>query len=210
FTPAATEPGMVLGTVGYMSPEQVRGEIVDHRSDLFSFGTILYEILSGQRAFKRNSGIETLSAILKEEPPDVSQFNPAVPPPLERLVRRCLEKEREQRFQSARDLAFNLETLLSLASPGTYSGTTPRPVISHHPPTSTAQTTITPADGHPTASPRSAMTAASPMVHHAPTARVSRPTMTGVARPKRRTSPLLLALLFVVGIAGAAWAGWWL
>ena len=210
FTPAATEPGMVLGTVGYMSPEQVRGESVDHRSDLFSFGTILYEILSGQRAFKRNSGIETLSAILKEEPPDVSQLNPAVPPPLERLVRRCLEKERDQRFQSARDLAFNLETLLTLASPGTFAGTTPRPAISHQPPpASTAQTIITPSEGHAAASPRSAIMPASSTAHHAPTTRVSRPTISGVAKPKRRTSPLLIALLFLVGIAGAAWAGWW-
>jgi eukaryotic-like serine/threonine-protein kinase len=114
FTPAATEPGMVLGTVGYMSPEQVRGEAVDPRTDIFALGTILFEMLSGQRAFKRDTSIETLTAILREEPPDLLEMNANVPPSLERLVRRCLEKDREQRFQSARDLAFNLETMTTL------------------------------------------------------------------------------------------------
>src|SRR5881398_3051275 len=116
FQMAATEPGMVLGTVGYMSPEQVRGEAVDHRSDIFAFGAILYEMLTGKRAFKRNSSIETLSAILKEEPEDLADAMPNVPPQLEKLVRRCLEKDREVRFQSARDLAFNLETLSTFGS----------------------------------------------------------------------------------------------
>jgi serine/threonine protein kinase len=102
FQMAATEPGMVLGTVGYMSPEQVRGEQVDRRSDIFAFGAIFYEMLTGSRAFKRDSSIETLSAILKEDPPDLTEVNPNIPPPIERLVRRCLEKDREQRFQSAR------------------------------------------------------------------------------------------------------------
>src|SRR6266550_2431761 len=106
FQSAATEPGMVLGTVGYMSPEQVRGEPVDTRSDIFSFGAILYEMLTGNRAFKRSSSIETLGAILKEDPPDLTESLPNVPPGLERLTRRCLEKDRDLRFQSARDLAF--------------------------------------------------------------------------------------------------------
>src|SRR5947207_2043667 len=122
FQMAATEPGMVLGTVGYMSPEQVRGEQVDRRSDIFAFGAILYEMLTGSRAFKRDSSIETLSAILKEEPKELIEVNPNVPPPLERLVRCCLEKDRDQRFGSARDLAFNLETLSTYSSPGTMSG----------------------------------------------------------------------------------------
>src|SRR5438105_2305506 len=123
FQMAATEPGIVLGTVGYMSPEQVRGEQVDRRSDIFAFGAILYEMLTGERAFKRDSSIETLSAILKEEPKELIEINPNVPPPLERLVRRCLEKDRDVRFQSARDLAFNLETLSTFSSPGTMAGT---------------------------------------------------------------------------------------
>src|SRR4029079_7610663 len=108
FKGAATEPGMVIGTVGYMSPEQVRGDAIDTRSDIFAFGVILYEMLSGIRPFKRDSSIETLRAILKEEPPELTEKLPNIPPQLERLVRRCLEKERDLRFQSARDLAFNL------------------------------------------------------------------------------------------------------
>ena len=122
FKSAATEPGMVLGTVGYMSPEQVRGDLVDTRSDIFSYGVIVYEMLSGARAFKRDTSIETLRAILKEDPPELSEKLPNIPAPLERLVRRCLEKDRDLRFQSARDLAFNLETLSSVSTPGTLSG----------------------------------------------------------------------------------------
>src|ERR1700686_2784732 len=120
FAQAATEPGMVLGTVGYMSPEQVRGEKVDTRSDIFAFGAILYEMLTGVRAFKRSSSIETLSAILREDPPDLAESLPNVSPALERLTRRCLEKDRDLRFQSARDLAFNLETM-SAPGGGTFS-----------------------------------------------------------------------------------------
>src|SRR5262245_31186086 len=116
FQMAATEPGMVLGTVGYMSPEQVRGESVDQRSDIFSLGAIFYEMLSGIRAFKRNSSIETLNAILKEEPSDLTDMLPSLPPAVEKLVRRCLEKDRDQRFQHARDLSFNLETLSAMSS----------------------------------------------------------------------------------------------
>src|SRR5207247_8647010 len=106
---AATEPGMVVATVGYMSPEQVRGVPVDTRSDIFAFVAILYEMLSGARAFKRDSSIETLSAILKEEPPDLTEKLPNMPPALERLLRRCIEKSRGLRYQPARDLAFHLE-----------------------------------------------------------------------------------------------------
>jgi Tol biopolymer transport system component len=104
-----TEPGVVLGTVGYMSPEQVRGRPADARSDIFSFGAILYEMLSGRRAFQGDSAADTMSAILKEEPPDLSAANPNVSPGLERIVHHCLEKNPEQRFQSARDLGFALE-----------------------------------------------------------------------------------------------------
>src|SRR5204863_9706380 len=86
-----------------------------------AFGAILYEMLTGTRAFKRSSSIETLSAILKEDPPDLSDSLPTIPPALERLTRRCLEKDREHRFQSARDLAFNLETMSAMSTPGTFS-----------------------------------------------------------------------------------------
>jgi hypothetical protein len=110
-----TSPGVVLGTAGYMSPEQVRGKPADHRSDIFSFGAILYELLSGKRAFQGDSAVETMSAILKEDPPALED------PALDRVVRRCLEKSPEQRFQSASDLAFNLEAL-SGATSGTISG----------------------------------------------------------------------------------------
>ena len=108
-TLAHTTPGTVLGTLGYMSPEQVRGLSVDHRSDLFSFGAVLYEMLVGRRAFAGASPADTLSAILKEDPTEDSGAGPALPPGLVRLVRRSLEKSPEDRFQTARDLAFALE-----------------------------------------------------------------------------------------------------
>ncbi len=106
-----TEPGVVMGTLGYMSPEQVKGTPADARSDIFALGTILHEMVSGQRTFQRGSAAETMSAILKEDPPDLSSTNRNVPPGLERVVRHCLEKSPEERFQSARDLAFDLEAL---------------------------------------------------------------------------------------------------
>jgi Tol biopolymer transport system component len=106
-----TEPGVVLGTLGYMSPEQVRGRPADARSDIFSFGAILYEMLSGKRAFHGDSAADTMSAILREDPPDLSVTNQSVSPGLERIVRHCIEKNPERRFQSARDLAFNLGEL---------------------------------------------------------------------------------------------------
>ena len=106
-----TDAGTVLGTVGYMSPEQVRGAPVDHRSDIFSFGTILYELVSGRRAFRRDTSAETMTAILREDPPDLTDTNKALPPALERIVAHCLEKNPQERFASARDLAFDLESL---------------------------------------------------------------------------------------------------
>jgi Tol biopolymer transport system component len=106
-----TEPGVVMGTLGYMSPEQVRGKPADHRSDIFSFGAILYEMLSGRRAFQGDSAADTMSAILKEDPPELSVTNQSVSPSLDRIVRHCLEKSPERRLHSAHDLAFELEAL---------------------------------------------------------------------------------------------------
>ena len=107
----ATEAGAVMGTAGYMSPEQVRGISVDPRSDIFSFGAIFYEMLSGKRAFHRDTAADTMSAILKEDPPDFSETNRNVSPALERIVQHCLEKNPESRFHSASDVAFDLEHL---------------------------------------------------------------------------------------------------
>lgn len=107
----ATEPGLVLGTVGYMSPEQIRGEEADGRADLFALGAILYELLTGTRAFHKPTSPETMTAILHEEPSLVSQIAPGIPPGLQKVVQRCLEKSPEQRFHSASDLAFALEAL---------------------------------------------------------------------------------------------------
>jgi serine/threonine protein kinase/WD40 repeat protein len=108
---AETGPGVVMGTVGYMSPEQVRGLTSDHRSDIFSLGAILYEMLAGQRAFKSDSAVETMSAILKHHPPELAKVVEDLPPSVDRIVQHCLEKDPEQRFQSAQDLAFQLEAL---------------------------------------------------------------------------------------------------
>lgn len=106
-----TQAGMVMGTMGYMSPEQVRGEATDHRTDLFSFGTVLYEMVSGRRAFQKDSSADVISAILNEDPPELSTVLPGLLPDVVRIVRRCLEKQRGERFQSARDLAFALESV---------------------------------------------------------------------------------------------------
>jgi serine/threonine protein kinase len=111
-----TDAGLVMGTAGYMSPEQVRGKIADQRSDLFSFGAILYEMISGKRAFHGDSPADTMSAILKEEPPELSEVARNVPPALERIVRHCLEKNPAQRFRSAGDVAFSLEALTEVST----------------------------------------------------------------------------------------------
>jgi serine/threonine protein kinase len=117
----ATEPGVVLGTTGYMSPEQVRGSAADPRSDIFSLGAVIYEMLSGRRAFHAGSPADTMSAILREDPPDLTQLVPDVSPGVERIVRRCLEKHPSGRFRSAADLAFALEAVSS-GSASTKSG----------------------------------------------------------------------------------------
>jgi len=117
----------VMGTVGYMSPEQVSGKVADHRADIFAFGAILYEMLTGKRAFQKPTSAETMTAILNEEPTAVSQIAPSTPPALQRVVQRCLEKKPEQRFQSASDLAFSLEAL-SDSSAATATAVAPLPV----------------------------------------------------------------------------------
>ena len=111
----ATDPNVVMGTVGYMSPEQVRAQATDHRSDIFSLGAILYEMLTGKRAFHRTSSVETMSAILKEEPEEITASNRSVSPAFERVVNHCLEKDPSARFQSARDLAFALEAVAGIS-----------------------------------------------------------------------------------------------
>jgi len=117
-----TNPGVVMGTVGYMSPEQVRGDKSDHRSDIFSFGAILHEMITGRRAFTRDTMAETMTAILREEPEDLSASNPNINPALERIVNRCLEKKPERRFHSAHDLGFALESLSAQSSSASSSG----------------------------------------------------------------------------------------
>jgi serine/threonine protein kinase len=106
-----TQPGTVMGTVGYMSPEQVRGEAVDHRSDIFSFGAVLYEMLSGRQAFGRDTAADSMSAILKEDPPEIAASASGSSPALQRIVQHCLEKKPGERFQSARDIAFDLQAV---------------------------------------------------------------------------------------------------
>jgi eukaryotic-like serine/threonine-protein kinase len=103
-----TQPGTVMGTMGYMSPEQVKGTEVDQRSDIFSYGASLYELLTGKKAFKRNTAAETIAAILKEEPPELSESGRHVSPAVAHIVRHCLEKDRDNRFQTAKDIAFAL------------------------------------------------------------------------------------------------------
>jgi hypothetical protein len=118
-----TDAGTVVGTPGYMSPEQVRGAPVDCRTDIFSFGAVLYEMLCGKRAFQRETTAETMTAILKEEPPEFVESGRPIPPALDRILRHCLEKDPAQRFQSARDLAFDLESLSTLTPSGGVSAT---------------------------------------------------------------------------------------
>jgi serine/threonine protein kinase len=112
----ATMTGVVLGTVGFMAPEQVRAQTIDHRADIFSFGAILYEAVTGKRAFKGESNVETMNAIIHVEPAEFTDTGLHVNPGLERIIRRCLEKSPDRRFQSASDLAFALETMTSSSS----------------------------------------------------------------------------------------------
>jgi len=116
LTSADTEPGMIMGTASYMAPEQVRGQAADNRSDIFAFGTIMYEMLSGKRAFHRETSADTMSAILKEDPAPLPE---PLSPALSRIVRRCLEKNPEQRFQSASDLGFSLEAITTMSDTST-------------------------------------------------------------------------------------------
>jgi eukaryotic-like serine/threonine-protein kinase len=116
--PTRTAPGLVMGTLGYMSPEQARGAEADTRSDLFAVGAILYEMLTGKRAFAGETTADTLSAILHRDPPEIVSAEGPISPGLERVVRRCLEKDPEERFQSARDLAFALEALSGTSGVG--------------------------------------------------------------------------------------------
>jgi eukaryotic-like serine/threonine-protein kinase len=106
-----TKSGAVIGTVAYMSPEQLRGKAVDHRSDIFSVGAILYEMLTGNRAFRGETEVDTITAVLREEPPEIDLRQTSIALPFQQIVKHCLEKEPENRFQSARDLGFALETL---------------------------------------------------------------------------------------------------
>lgn len=115
-TPLPTESGVVMGTVGYMSPEQVRGQDADHRADIFSFGAILYEMLTGKRAFDAESSVEVMNAILKDDPPEVSLSNASISPGLDKIVRRCLEKKPESRFHSAHDLGLAIEAVAASSS----------------------------------------------------------------------------------------------
>jgi Tol biopolymer transport system component len=115
-----TKPGIVLGTVGYMSPEQVRGKLVDHRTDIFAFGTVLYEMVTGKQPFRKSTSADTMAAILNEEPPSLSQVSASTPPGLQRVVHRCLEKDPEHRFHSAHDLAFALEALSDASGTATH------------------------------------------------------------------------------------------
>lgn len=120
-----TDPGTVMGTVGYMAPEQVKAQPVDHRADIFALGCVLYEMISGRRPFERGSAAETMTAILRDEPPDLVRDNGAVPASFEPIVRHCLEKRPEERFQSARDLAFALQSLGTGSAISQASGAVP-------------------------------------------------------------------------------------
>ncbi len=114
---AVTEEGTITGTVPYMSPEQVRGKAVDRRSDIFSFGCVFYEMLSGRQPFRKETPTDTMAAILKDDPPEISAAEGSLSPALERIVQHCLEKDPDARFQSAQDVVFALETLSQTSQP---------------------------------------------------------------------------------------------
>jgi serine/threonine protein kinase len=126
----STATGALLGTVGYMSPEQVRGLPVDHRTDIFSFGCVLYEMLSGRSPFRKDTAAETMTSILHEDPPGLAEIGREIPQVLQGVVSRCLEKSPEDRFQSARDLALDLGLLARISEPGT--GPQPGPARAAH------------------------------------------------------------------------------
>jgi Tol biopolymer transport system component len=119
--PAGTAEGTILGTTGYMSPEQVQGKAADRRADIFSFGVVLHEMITGEQPFRGVSAIETAYATVRDDPPTISELVPKAPLQLSRIVSRCLDKNPEQRFQTAGDLAFHLETITDLSSPGPVS-----------------------------------------------------------------------------------------
>src|SRR5262245_54198601 len=126
-TAQLTEPGLVMGTAGYMSPEQVRGEDVDHRSDLFAFGAIVHEMATGEKAFDGPTGADSFSAILTRDPPDAGDRNPAIAPALGRIIRRCLAKSRAARFQSASDLCFAIDSVSQSGSAAVTGAVAPAP-----------------------------------------------------------------------------------
>jgi Tol biopolymer transport system component len=123
-----TDPGTIVGTMAYMSPEQVRGQEVDPRSDIFSFGCVLYEMLIGERAFHGPTAADTMSAILHADPLESLPAGAAIPPALARTIRHCLEKDVEERFQSAKDLTFELEAASTTSAPAIAAGTSPAPL----------------------------------------------------------------------------------
>jgi Tol biopolymer transport system component len=131
-TSGPTVAGVVLGTPGYMAPEQVRGQAADARTDIFAFGAVLYEMLSGMRAFRRDTPAETMTAILREDPPEIEDATRPVSPALDRIVRRCLEKGPEQRFQSARDLSFTLSALSGTDASGFTKSAMAAPAVPRH------------------------------------------------------------------------------
>jgi serine/threonine protein kinase len=120
-----TEEGMILGTVSYMSPEQAEGKKLDARSDIFSFGALLYEMISGQKAFEGDSKVSTLAAILKQEPKAISQLAAGIPPELERIINRCLRKDPAKRFQHMDDVKVELEELKEESDSGKLAGPHP-------------------------------------------------------------------------------------
>jgi serine/threonine protein kinase len=124
-TMAGTDPGTVMGTVGYMAPEQVRGQAVDARADVFAFGAMLYEMVSGQRAFQRDTAADTMTAILTQDPPELTGSRPELSPALDKIIRHCLEKNANERFQSARDIAFALDALSGSNVSSSASGAAP-------------------------------------------------------------------------------------